>query len=86
MLAQRLANSDSCCVVSRLYNHDYPLRHTSVDSLAKAILVEWYANAAYLAAHITLEQLEMALVCNVHHAGARDSRISAGKPRFAAVA
>ncbi|KAK4247869.1 hypothetical protein C7999DRAFT_31680 [Corynascus novoguineensis] len=61
------AKSDTCYVVSHMYNHDLPLRHISSDSLAKAVLAEWYATAAYLAAHITPGQLELTLVCDVHH-------------------
>lgn len=50
------------------YAHDHDLPLGKSDALPEAVLAEWNETAAYLAAHITPGQLELNLVCDVHHA------------------
>ncbi|KAH6854180.1 hypothetical protein B0I37DRAFT_23726 [Chaetomium sp. MPI-CAGE-AT-0009] len=58
-------NSAAPCYHIGRHDHDLPLYGS--DSLSKNVLAEWRATATYLATHIIPGQLELALVCDVHH-------------------
>ena len=62
-------NDDSasapCCTVWHVNNHDMPLDGSV--ALTNALLEEWRTTAAYLASHVVPGQLELTLVCDVHH-------------------
>lgn len=62
-------NDDSasapCCTIWHVNNHDMPLDGSV--ALTNALLEEWRTTAAYLASHVVPGQLELTLVCDVHH-------------------
>jgi hypothetical protein len=66
-----------CCGdgASCYYAHDHNLPPGKSDAQSKAILAEWNTTVAYLAAHITPGQLELNLVCDVHHTNLKTAKL-----------
>ncbi|KAK3300797.1 uncharacterized protein B0H64DRAFT_381886 [Chaetomium fimeti] len=58
-----------------VFEHDHDLPLYTSDSRTEAVLAEWHATATYLAAHIVPGQLELTLVCDVHHENVETAKL-----------